>query len=157
MSESRSIQPAWCRELPIQQQSVLLLAARGPDGVPKTHPCKRVQRAYRGSVLTAAFLGREMHFDDEGDSFMRLSEMHNLDTWREVMADFFESVDQLPHHFFLHLLHGAEILGYKHPDSWMRDRWGMFYRWGCSSLHMTPETEFEMDLRLNDGDRERWE
>lgn len=37
MSESISVQPEWCLSLPIQQQSVLFLAARGPDGIKKRH------------------------------------------------------------------------------------------------------------------------
>jgi hypothetical protein len=37
----------WMDDLPMQQQSVVVLATRGPDGVAKHHPCKDVVRAYR--------------------------------------------------------------------------------------------------------------
>jgi hypothetical protein len=67
-----SVQPEWCRALPLQQQSVMLLAARGPDGVTKMHPCKGVVVAYRGCVLLAAKYGRELRFGERADSFMSL-------------------------------------------------------------------------------------
>ena len=46
-----SVQPTWCTMLPLQQQSVLFLASRGPDGVAKVHPCKPVIIAYRATVF----------------------------------------------------------------------------------------------------------
>jgi hypothetical protein len=151
-----SVQPAWCRLLPIQQQSVLLLAARGPDGIAKNHPCKNVVRAYRGTVLVAAKYGRSLQWGEKADSFMSLDRIENEEHWEEDMLIFLHHVDELPHHYYLHLAHGAEILGYKHPDARMRDRWLIFYFAICRDMHLTAETEAEMDQRLGDWDREHW-
>lgn len=150
-----SVQPEWCLALPLQQQSVLLLAARGPDGIPKTHPCKEVQRAYRACVLVAAKYGRTLRFGEHADTFMSLCRF--ADSWDQVCDDYLESIDQLPHHFIMHMLHGAEILAYKHPELPFRDNWLMFYRLGCQDQHLPPETEAAMDARLSDWGRAFWE
>jgi hypothetical protein len=41
----------WVAALSLMQQSVLLTAIRGPDGVPKYHPSKYIVRWYRRAVL----------------------------------------------------------------------------------------------------------
>jgi hypothetical protein len=153
-----SVQPEWCLDLPLQQQSVLLLAARGPDGIAKSHPSKRVQRAYRACVLHAAYEGGLMQWGQGHDhnTFMGLDEFGNNVLWQANIHWFFMSADDLPHHFLMHLLHGAEILGYKHPDERFWQRWRDFYLKGCEEMHLTPETESEMDERLNDWNREHW-
>lgn len=153
---TKSVQPDWCLSLPLQQQSVLLLAARGPDGIAKSHPCKDVQRAYRACVLIAAKYGRALNWGERADSFMSLDKFQDEGEWAQVIADFFETADDLPHHFFMHLMHGAEILGYKHPDNRFRDRWLHFYIRCAKELHLYTETEEEMDVRLSDWQREHW-
>ena len=40
---------------------------------------------------------------------------------------FFDHVDELPHHYYMHLMHGAQIAGYKHPNDLFRRRWLDFY------------------------------
>lgn len=145
-----SVQPEWCLALPLQQQSVLLLAARGPDGIPKSHPCKDIQRAYRGTVLVAAARRRCLEWGERADSFMSLDVFADHEKWYEACKNFYHEVDMLPHHFIMHLLHGAEILGYHHPDGRFRDRWWGFYLMGCEDMHVVPESKTEMDNRLND-------
>lgn len=156
-SVDRSVQPEWCRHLPLQQQSVLFLAARGPDGIPKKHPCKDVVRAYRGTVLVAARLGRCLRWGEDADTFMSLADMADLEAWTGHVRWFFQTVDQLPHHYVLHLGHGAEIIGYKHPDERFRNTWLEFYHELCRDMHMSPETENQMDERLNDWERKAWQ
>lgn len=158
LSHTISVQPDWCRTLPLQQQSVLLLAARGPDGISKVHPCKRVQRAYRACVLHAAYEGGLMEWGQGNlsNTFMGLDEFANDNIWKQIVDDFFLTADELPHHFLMHLLHGVEILGYKHPDERFRNRWIRFYLRGVKEFHMLPESEIEMDQRLNDWNREHW-
>lgn len=41
--------------------------------------------------------------------------------------DYLKYVDELPHHFQLHFMHAAEILGYKHPDDVVRRFWNTTY------------------------------
>lgn len=156
MTKKISVQPEWCLELPIQQQSVLFLACRGGDGLPKTHPSKDIQRAYRATVMIAAKYGRLLNIGEKGDGFMSLEYFGDEIVWNSYLKLFFETVDQLPHHFLMHLIHGAEIVGYKHPDAIFRRRWYRFYYECVLSFHMALESKDMMDARLGDWDREHW-
>jgi hypothetical protein len=64
---------------------------------------------------------------------------------------FLRSLDQYPFHFVMHLMHAAEILGYKHPDQNRRVFWINLY---CTivyeHLHCEVESMEMMDLRLAD-------
>jgi hypothetical protein len=155
-NELISVQPEWCLALPIQQQSVLLLAARGPDGIAKAHPCKDIQRAYRGTVLIAAKYGRPLSWGEQADTFMSLGPISIDIRWGEILTRFFDHADDLPHHFLMHLIHGAQIVGYKHPDKRFRDRWLHFYHTAVSEFHLNCETEEQMDRRLGDWQRKHW-
>jgi hypothetical protein len=89
-----SVQPDWCRDLPIQQQSVLLLAGRGPDGVRKHDACKPVHVAYRACILTAAKYGRSLRWGERADSFMSLDLFASDDPftgWKVIVDDFFRN------------------------------------------------------------------
>jgi hypothetical protein len=152
-----SVFPDWMAGLTMQQQSVLILAARGPDGIAKLHPCKDVVRAYRGTVLKAARYGRLLKWGEIADSFMSMDLIADRHSWMRIVKAFFGVVDSLPHHYYLHLAHGAEILGYKHPDIDVRGAWNWFYLKCCEDMHLTPETEDEMDARLSDWDQNEWE
>ena len=155
----RSVVPEWFSTLTMQQQSVLLLASRGPDGVGKDHPCKRLVRVYRGTVFLAARYGRLLslnYTDGEGDTFMDRRSLSDPIEWQGVVRDFLEVHDTLPHHYLMHLIHGIEILGYKTPDPGERRRWAVLYELFCDVLHMNPETEEQMDRRLGDWGRKEW-
>jgi hypothetical protein len=152
-----SVQPQWCAGLPLQQQSVLFLAARGPDGIAKVHPCKAVVQAYRGTVLMAARYGRMLRFAEMADSFMTLDRFGHRAFWEEDKRAYFAHQDSLPHHYHLHLMHGAQILGYKHPDNRFRQRWLDFYLEAVHDLHLLPESEQAMDNRLSDWFRVDWD
>lgn len=153
---TKSVQPEWCLKLPLQQQSVLFLAARGPDGIAKAHPCKAIVQAYRACVLVAAKYGRCLEYGEHADSFMSLAAFADGSRWKALVDDFFLHEDALPHHYLMHLMHGAQILGHKHPDGRFRDRWIYFYTMMVAGLHLRAESEAEMDLRLNDWGRSRW-
>ncbi len=146
----------WMLRLTMQQQSVLVLACRGPDGIAKFHPTKLIVARYRATVLKAAYLGRPMRIG-EGDAttFMTLHGFSDDTIWTSITADFFDHVDELPHHYYMHLMHGAQIAGHKHSIGLFRERWGSFYQRCCRDLHLHPETEAEMDRRL--GDRRYWD
>lgn len=99
-------------------------------------------------------------------------------TWQEAMDDvvsaYLREVDAIPHHFQLHCMHAAEIVGYKHPgvihDTGRRDDngfpveghdgsvrlwWNAVYNRLVNDMHLHPETEAELDRRLGDN-REQW-
>lgn len=147
----------WLFDLTMQQQSVMVLGCRGPDGIAKFHQTKLLVARYRATVLKAAYLGRAMSID-EGDNttFMTLINFSIDGQWNTIVRAFFDHVDELPHHYYMHLMHGAQIAGYKHPDALFRRRWLDFYFDCCHDLHLHPETEKQMDSRLGDWDRKYW-
>lgn len=148
----------WIYDLPMQQQSVLMLACRGPDGVQKHHPAKHVVECFRACVLKAAHYGRPLESGERTPGFMTLEGFNCDKFWNDaVTGNYFDFIDELPHHYHLHLMHGAQIIGYKHPKELFRNRWRLFYLRCCADMHLHLETEDEMDARLNDFDRVSWE
>lgn len=167
----------WTHALPMMQQTVLLVGLRGPDGTEKYSAVKMLTRWYRRCVVRSAMDGcvLENPYDSNGGSFTGPS-IHKSDCavpypapgqhqpegsfdWAEpmnlVVDEYMKTQDSLPHHFQTHLMHSAEILGYKHPDSKIRKWWNSVYVRLVHSMHLHPETEAEMDMRLGDS-RETW-
>lgn len=73
----------------------------------------------------------------------------------EVIKGYLDNQDSLPLHFHLHFVHAAEILGYKHENERIRRWWNETYYRFCHDMHMAPETEAQLDYRLDD-DCEKW-
>jgi len=149
---ARSVLRPWVEALPLMQQGVLLTAIRGPDGIGKDHPAKRIQRWYRRCVLRCAFTGEEFKgaYDAGGGSFTGPCEPDiSLD---EAARRYRHTLDELPHHYQMHLLHAAEVLGYKYPIPCDRVWWYRFYRMLVKDLHLSLETEDQMDYRLGDNE-----
>lgn len=138
------------------QQSVLITSVRGPDGIPKNHVAKLMLRWLRRSFLKSAFDGKAIDNPSTlgGGSFTGPSVSQDRGYWQNemscVLSDYLQHVDEIPHHFHLHLLHSAEILGYKHPDPSIRDWWNQAYHRMVNDMHLQPETEERMDYRLGD-------
>lgn len=147
----------WMLQLPLQMQSVIALAMRGHDGKPKEILSKLILRAYRGTVLLAAKYGRPLHWGEKADDFMSMEILAEEKHWAQLVYNYKESHDELSNHFFAHLMHGAQIIGYKHPDPRFRHRWTMFYLACVSAMHLEPESEETMDLRLSDWGHQHWD
>jgi hypothetical protein len=153
----------WVSGITFMQQSVLLTAVRGPDDTPKYHPAKYITRWFRRSVLLSSFAGREIlnPYEPDGGSFYGPACEPPFDgvSWEPVMDDraseYLRALDELPHHFQMHLMHAAEIVGYKHPDRRVRAWWRRFYERLAHDMHLWPETEEQLDRRLGDS-RSQW-
>ena len=143
----------------MMQQSVLLAAIRGPDGSPKYGGgAKMLLRWFRRCVLLSAMDGRALTdpIESNGGSFTgpSLGADDSLDSWEDRMQehvnDYLRNVDALPHHYQMHFMHAAEIVGFKHPDSRIRFFWNRLYLRLVNDFHLHPETEAELDDRLGD-------
>ena len=153
----------WVHNITIMQQSVLLGAIRGPDGVAKYHPVKYLLRWYRRCVLISAMDGTVLTTpyafgggSFTGPSYAATTLDHNWQPHMDALVGrYLQSVDELPHHFQLHFLHAAEILGYKHPDPRIREWWHCAYVRLVHDMHLWPESEEQLDARLGDN-REGW-
>lgn len=150
----RSVLQPWVSTLSLMQQAVLLCAIRGPDGIRKEHPAKLFLRWFRRCVLIRAFDGLitpDPHAPG-GGSFT--GAWPDDITYEGAMALLLKHVDELPHHFVMHLMHAAEILGYKHPQADIRYCWRIVYFDMCKWMHLTPETVEHMDMRLGDNEKQ---
>jgi hypothetical protein len=139
---SESVLHDWVHGLPFQMQALLLTAMRGPDGAKKHNNAKIIVRYLRGVVIKPAG-----DWSGENDNDFMWGEIGKFTDYADL---FWSDHDSYPHHFIMHLVHCAEVVGYKHPDPDVREAWNVFYLWGCQSFHMSEETEEEMDKRLND-------
>ncbi|WP_206523144.1 MULTISPECIES: hypothetical protein [unclassified Mesorhizobium] len=177
-------QQEWVVNLSWMQQAVLFAAVRAPDGIRKDHPVKVMMRWYRRSVLQGAFEGRPFidPFEPGGGSFtgpftsshaeeaglihpqwVAVPPAQRDPLWQVIRHDVFNKtrdlylrhVDELPHHFQLHLMHAAEIIGYEHPTQWIADWWRQFYFMIVNDAHLFPETREQMNERLSD-DEDAW-
>lgn len=145
-----SVLQDWVHELTLMQQSVLITAVRGPDGLYKNHIAKLINRFLRRSFLKVAFTGETIldPYTPGGGSFTGPWPAHMQAS--EVVDDYLHHTDEIPHHYHLHIVHAAEILGYKHPDLDVRGFWEEAYRRFVNDMHLSPETEERMDWRLGD-------
>ena len=137
----KSVVKDWVTELGLRHQGVLLTCVRGCDTVPKADPIKDLARAYRERVLNC-FCGNPV----KAVSFIkRFSDMD----LRSSMLMVIKNHDHYPHHYLMHLIHAAEIIGYKDRQDHQFSFWMDFYIRMCGKMHMKPETEEELDTRLN--------
>lgn len=174
----KSVLQPWVENLNFMQQSVLLAAIRGPDGIHKNHIAKVLQRWYRRCVLVSAFEGKIMTdpYAGGGGSFTGpLTPEHLPGFWvgadtlqdrqtishdeksliGEAVRRYVKTLDELPHHYQLHIMHAAEILGYKHPDPTIKAWWNRTYEILVQDMHLNVETEQQMDYRLADKE-DQW-
>lgn len=128
----------WVIEIPWMQQGVLFSMLRNMDGARRSDPSRIVVKGLRGMILKPArsvgsFLG-ETPTDEE---------------LVKAMESFLKECNHLPIHFVLHLIHAAEVVGYKYPGS-EQLTWLGFYSEMCKAMHMNPETQDQMEERLKD-------
>ena len=143
----KSVLQDWVMELGLRHQGVLLTAVRGCDTAPKNDPSKLLVRCLR-----AAFLNPHCGEVRKAKTFI---EDPGVEERLARFNDFRANLDHYPHHYVMHLTHAIEILGYKHHDPFERAFWKGCYVSLALGLHMTPETEAELDHRLN-ADEERF-
>lgn len=158
-----SVLQPWVNDLTMMQQTVLLTAVRGPDGVPKYGPTKMLLRWYRRCILLSAMdkavLPTPHAFGGgsfTGPSYQATHFAHEWERYMDqIVGEYLRELDAVPHHFQLHFLHAAEIVAYKHPDLRVSAWWFATYTRLVHDMHLWPETEEQLDRRLGD-DRNQW-
>jgi hypothetical protein len=150
----KSVLQYWVEQLPFRQQGVLLLALRGPDGLPKETEAKEILRALRACVLNSGRHGVPMSIGEafDGDSFMSMAKIYNDKIWLDLTTTFLKGIDQYNVHFLQHLLHATQICS-QHPIEEIGKRWWLFYKSGVHRLHLSIETVETMRYRLRNGKR----
>lgn len=146
-----SILKDWVQELGLRHQGTLLTIIRGCDTAPKNDPSKLFTRCVRDVLLNA-------HCGDAAKAATFIERVPTGMVFDRFDA-FRKNCDHYPHHYVMHMIHAIGIIGYKMPDQvmWLEDidddssavqMWLHFYRKLCKGLHMNPETEEQLDERL---------
>ena len=155
-SNNESVLQAWVHALPYMQQSVLITACRGPDGLPKNHISKVLIRWMRRCYMKTAFTGLAFvdPYQPGGGSFTGPCTIHEDHGGINAALDaYLAHVDETPHHFHMHFMHAAEILGYKHNITWIRNWWREAYFRIANDAHLVPEDRRAMERRLGDNEQ----
>lgn len=122
----------WVTELPLMMQGTLLTGIRGNDlaHAPRMKPVVRWLR----SLL--------LNNGNPQNDFMEVGQLPTVE-------EFDDELEYLSCHYFLHLLHTLQIVGYKHPDTKIRLIASDYYSRLVDWCHLHPEPESEMDERLS--------
>lgn len=137
--KNNSVVQDWLAEhCTLKMQTVLLTSFRGCDGAHKDDYGKTFTRIMRATVLKNA---------DPSTTFFPTS----VKVSDDMHDTFFSDMDHYPVHWFMHLLHAAEIVGYKCPDKIISAFWKRFYLRGLHELHVGAESEHQLDNRLKDN------
>ena len=131
----------WVSKCTLKQQTVLLSAIRGCDGVAKNDISKKFVRKYRNVILKDA---------------APLPEKSEVSFMMDAVTDedikiFLKQPDVYPLHWLMHFIHAIEIIGYNHPDSEVSSFWLTLYMDMCNMLHVNPESKEQNDERLKDN------
>lgn len=121
-----SVLQPWLEEIPLRMQSTLLLSLRGPD----THASpniKKITRWMRGLAFKPGNPSNVLEF--MGDLPPRI--MEKGPTAKEL-----EFCSQ---HFYSHLMHGLEVIGYNHPDYDIAGHALLLFIDMCNLMHLPPE------------------
>lgn len=127
----------WVCQLGLRHQGTLLAGIRGCDTAPRNDPSKLLVRCLRNEILIP-FCGNPA----KSASFIEAAPLTILE---HRMQEVVKNHDHYPSHYVGHLILCAEIIGYKKPSS----SWLAFYFNMVHSYHLLPETERELDTRLN--------
>lgn len=152
MNKMPSVLQDWVQNLTWMQQSVLITSIRGCDGLAKYHVSKFLLRWLRRCVLYSAFARKALTdpFEDDHGNFTGKIPADKFPTVETLFKAYLDNVDDVAHHFHMHVVHAAEIIGYYHPDPKISGQWLQFYFDCCKDLHMNPETFDHMKVRLGD-------
>jgi hypothetical protein len=129
-----SVVQEWVEELPLMMQGTMMTGVRGNDII-ATPKLKPLVRWVRSLILVQG--------NPEND-FMEVDV-----TTLPTVEHFEDELEYLSVHYFRHLLHTIEIIGYKHPDYDTSMIAIDYYLRLVDWCHLAPETHEELNERLS--------
>jgi len=137
----------WAEYLPFRYQGTLMTAARGCDSSPKTwtdsgevaySPARRITAYIRWCFMNPAD-SREV--DSQEGAFMMSCPPSPFKP---------SAFDHLPHHWYGHVMHALEIIGYHHDDPGVRACTLNMYLKMVKALHLNSETKDQLYTRMTE-------
>lgn len=142
----KSVLQDWVMELPLREQGTLLTSVRGCDSEAKVwdsvgvaySPGRRLTAFIRFCFLNPA---DEREVDFQEGSFFQSKPPQNFKP---------SEFGHLPLHWYTHVMHALEIIGYRHPNKELAGRAGSLYIAMVYALHLNCELEEQMINRLSE-------
>jgi hypothetical protein len=132
-----SVLQDWVMDLPLKMQSVLLTSTRGPDNF-RYESVKVINRWIRSHLFHDA--------DPSNPFIVKAGDPHPLNLLDTLEHD----LEYVTVHYFGHLIHALQIIGYRHYDHPTRQIARALYSELCQRiLHLPMETQENMELRLS--------
>lgn len=138
-----SVLQRWVMALPRREQGTLLTGVRGCDLAPKPMtggddtPERQLTAFLRFLVMNPAD-AREVGVKG---AFFRSSPP---DSWKA------SQLGHYPQHWYSHLMHCYEVVGYRHPDEQLREIGLGIYKRLVHNMHLVPEAAEDMIARLSE-------
>jgi hypothetical protein len=131
-----SVLQDWVMDLPLKMQSVLLTSTRGPDNF-RYESVKVVNRWIRSHLFHDA--------DPSNPFILKAGDPHPLSLLDTLEHD----LEYVTVHYFGHLIHALQIIGYRHPNDPTRSMALGLYSELCQRiLHLPAESRTAMEARL---------
>jgi hypothetical protein len=140
-----SVLQDWVVQLPLREQGTLLTAVRGCDDEPKMWIARGVAES-PGRRITAWVRW----------CFMNPADPREVD----VPGAFFQSrppfpfkpsgFGHLPQHWYSHIMHGLEVIAYRHPHEDIRMTAFGLYQQMVWNMHLNVETMQQFNTRLSE-------
>jgi hypothetical protein len=144
-NRQQSVLQDWVMQLPLREQGTLLTAVRGCDDEPKNWISRGVAES-PGRRITAYIRW----------CFMNPADPREVD----VPGAFFQSTPpdpfkpsgfgHLPQHWYSHIMHGLEVIAYRHPTEQVRVRATFLYFAMVHNMHLNPESCEQFVKRLSE-------
>lgn len=143
--KTQSVLQDWVMLLPLREQGTLLTAVRGCDEEPKQWITQGISDS-KGRRLTA---------------FIRWCFINPADPREvDIPGAFFQSkapspfkpseFGHLPQHWYSHVMHALEVIGWRHPSLDVRETAYNLYVAMVENLHLNPEGFNQFETRLNE-------
>lgn len=131
-----SVVQEWLEAASYKQQTVVLCALRGCDGLLKEDPSKQLVRWLRSVVLKTAN-------PKAGPRAFMTAEEIDIERW-------LNGLDHYPVHWILHLAHACQVISYHHPVNAVKSKARRLYEGIVAAFHMEPEEYLANHMRLKD-------
>lgn len=134
----------WVIKLPWRMQSVLMTATRGPDGPQRYFHIKVLNRWMRDKLFNDA--------DPSNPFIIRYDDPNPID----IIDAIGQELEYTTVHYYSHVIHALEIIGYEHPDDDVaQPAYKLYCELGPTLMHMEPERSHVQWHRLGPTDAEQ--
>jgi len=136
----QSVLQNWVMKLPLREQGALVVGTRGCDTAPKL-PLNSTERQLTGFLRWCVLVPADDREVGITGAFFQCEPPQN---WKP------SELGHYPQHWYAHIMHAYEIVGYRHPHIGLSAEAQKIYRKFVYALHLQPETKDQMIERLSE-------